>query len=242
MTQPPPDKAPRPRPRPLDDRLTEKAPREMDFDPTVPLAEGLAPMTLDRNDEAVVAALGALMVRHVARFGQSRLLLRTVEETIARMTRSIDPQHMMQLEVEAYAMTDWLVGGPPQTPVAAEQVARRMGDTILYDPNASIPDILLRAIDEAFDVRIDYFSRSRGEMNTRRVTPMRIDAEVYLVGWCHARRATRNFRINRITRCVPIHGAPRETPRQLAADQSTAEPAAEGPRQISLLDDDPTTP
>ncbi|TVQ98411.1 MAG: WYL domain-containing protein [Deltaproteobacteria bacterium] len=218
---------------PLDERLAERAGRNIEIDPTTPLVDAEPHVLLERAEDRVVAALGALVLRHAARFGQTRALLRSVEQTLALLTSDLDSRDMMTLEVEAYGIVDWFVGGTPRSALDADRIARRVGDTVHYDPNASIGDLLVRAIDEGFDVRVDYFSRKRGEMNTRRVTPMRIEAEVYLVGWCHARRATRNFRINRITRCIPINGSPNDAPRQVSAANE-----AEGPRQISLLDDD----
>ncbi len=47
------------------------------------------------------------------------------------------------------------------------------------------------------------YRNSRGESEERRVDPLRvesIDADWYLRGWCHTRRAVRTFRLDRISR------------------------------------------
>ena len=105
----------------------------------------------------------------------------------------------------------------------------------MYDPRASVVDMLHRAIDAEFDLSIDYFSRQRGEMNTRTVTPKSLHAETYLEAYCHARRDQRVFRLNRITRCVPAKGRIDD---DAWAGQSPEKRAdGQGPAQISLLDD-----
>jgi predicted DNA-binding transcriptional regulator YafY len=56
-------------------------------------------------------------------------------------------------------------------------------------------------------------------------------AETYLQGFCHARKEERTFRLQRITRCIPIGGKPKFVP--------PPPPADEGPQeQLSLLDFD----
>ena len=218
--------------RPLDDRLAERHPR----------ADGARPehfvksryeVRVERPEELAALAVGALVLQKVDAFGQTRLLTRAIEGLVERATSELTSEEMMKLEVEAYAVIDWLVDGEIVDGADAEAVAHREGENIIYDPTAPATELLQRAIDEEFDVKIDYFSRRRGEMNTRRVTPLALEAETYLRGYCHARSDERVFRINRITRCVPVRGKAREI-MQVRAKEAN-EPAE--PHQISLLDE-----
>lgn len=229
------DRPKKPHKKPLDERLAEKAPRADGARPAS-LVKSRLTLRLDRPEEIAALAVGAMVLQKVDAFGQTRVFGRAIDALLEKATSELSSEEVMHLEVEAYTVLDWLVGGALVTDEDAESVARRDGDQILYDPNATIVELLGRALDEEFDVKIDYFSRRRGEMNTRRVTPLSLDAETYLRAYCHARQDERTFRLNRITRCVPVKGRPIEVvqkPARDAADESSSRPL-----QISLLDDD----
>lgn len=226
----------RPHRRPLDDRLAERTPRPDGAKPTHFL-KSRPVVRLDKPEEVSALIVGAMVLQKADGFGQSRLFSRAIEGLIERATRELTAREVMELEVEAYTIADWLVGGDPVSPEDAEAIARRDGDTVLYDPHASTVDLLQRAIDEEFDVKIDYFSRARGEMNTRRVTPRALEAETYLRAYCHSRSDDRSFRLNRITRCVPVRGRAVEV-LQVPAEEAAATPVSSGPLQTSLLADD----
>ena len=222
--------------KPLNDRLAEKIPRDPKETRPEPIVKTQAQTRLDRSDELAVAAVGALVLRKLAEFGQTRLFPRAIESVFDKATSSLTAQEVMNLEIEAYEIVDWLVGGEPLDDDAVSNVASRRGDVIVYDPHAPVIDLIRRSIVEHFDLKIDYFSMRRGQMNTRRITPTTIEAETYVNAWCHARRNDRVFRINRITRCVPVNGRPERqierTARDASADGGTA------PTQIPLLADD----
>ncbi len=217
---------------PLDDRLAERPAR--DDDPPEHLVRTRTAARFDRPDEVTALAVGALMLQKVEGFGQTRVFGRAIEAVIERATADLPPREVMSLEVEAYAILDWLVGGEALDSETHAEAATRSGDVVRYDPNASTVELVQQAILETFDLKIDYFSRQRGEMNTRRISPVALEAETYLRAYCHARGAERVFRLNRITRCVPINGRPKEITRRLEAisDAEAAEPF-----QISLLED-----
>jgi hypothetical protein len=172
---------------------------------------------LARRDDTPLLGAGA---------GRSRL-------TAASRMDSVGVAPKEGREIEAYELIDFLTG--PEASGDTPAAAHRDGGRVLYDPNASVLDLVQRAVDEAFDLRIDYFSRRRGEMNTRRITPREIKAETYVMAFCHARQSERVFRISRITRCVPIDGKPDRPSAPQRALQHESEP---GPAQLSLLDDE----
>lgn len=219
--------------RPIGERLAEHTPREDTRGVPEPLLRDAAPIRIDRADERAAMLVSAMVLQKAAEMGQTRVFPRSVQALIDRASEGLSPRDFMKLEIEAHRVVEWMVGDDP-SPVDIEDVARRRDDgVVVYDPDASVPELIQRAIDEQFDLKIDYFSRSRGEMNTRRITPTALEAEVYVQAYCHSRRAERVFRLNRITRCVPIQGRPvQPTQREAlaASDDRT-------PIQISLLED-----
>jgi hypothetical protein len=217
----------------LNDRLADRSGQQQrTVHPTALLPPGQSGR-LASSDEIAVTVTGALMVRKLAEFGQTRLYQRAADQLVERLTQGMTSQQVMELEIEAYELIDFLTG--PEASGDTPAAAHRDGGRVLYDPNASVLDLVQRAVDESFDLRIDYFSRRRGEMNTRRITPREIKAETYVMAFCHARQSERVFRISRITRCVPIDGKPDRPSAPQRALQHESEP---GPAQLSLLDDD----
>lgn len=227
------DRPKKPHRRPLDDRLADRAPRADGAKPTN-FVKSRSAVRVERPEEVAALAVGALVLQKVDAFGQTRVFGRAIDALVDKATSDLSSEEVMKLEVEAYAVLDWLLDGEAASDEDAEGIARREGDRIVYDPNATPVDLLRRAIDEEFDVKLDYFSRRRGEMNTRRVTPLSLEAETYLRGYCHARQDERTFRLNRITRCVPVKGRPIEPVQEDARDANETSTA---PHQISLLDD-----
>ncbi len=230
------DSPKKPHRRPLDDRLAERTPRADGAKPAHFL-QSRPVVRVDKPEELCALIVGAMVIQKADAFGQSRLFGRAIEGLVERATKDLTSREVMELEVEAYAIADWLVGGSPVLSADKEAIARRDGDQILYDPKASTVDLLQRAIDEEFDVKIDYFSRARGEMNTRRITPRALEAETYLRAYCHSRSDERSFRLNRVTRCVPVKGRPMEVLQIPAVVEAPPSASPGRPVQGSLLDD-----
>lgn len=223
--------------RPLHDRLADRAPRDVRPAPG-PLLRTRTGLRLDRPEEHAVATVGAMILQKMAEFGQTRASRHVIDDLVARATETLTAEEVMRLEVEAFEIMDWLLGPGAAPPgpdgEAPKPAAVRRGNMVFYDPHAPVVALVERAIAEGFDLKIDYFSRRRGEMNTRRITPRALDAETYVRAYCHARRDERVFRINRITRAVPVGGRavdPRGLVPAPGADEATAQ-------QMSLLDDD----
>lgn len=224
--------SPRVRQKSLNDRLAERTGTVNRKVQPAPILQSAAQTRLAQSDEVAVAVVGALIVQKLAEFGQTRLYQRAADQIIERLTQQLTSPEVMELEVEAYELMDFLAGRAFTTD--EHPAAHRDGGRILYDPTASPLDLIQRAIDEGFDVKIDYFSRRRGEMNTRRITPRAVRAETYVNAFCHARQSERVFRISRITRCIPIHGTPDRPP---ASKPSIEHERDGGPAQLSLLDE-----
>lgn len=220
--------------RPLHERLDELPKRVRGALEREPMVRSNTTITLSRPEEIAAASVGILIMKRLAEIGQTRIFPSAVEATAERLTSPLTAEEMMRLEVEAYEVVDWLLGEDPGVSKPPLPVAVRTSNGILYDPNASAVELLNRAIEEDFDVWIDYFSKKRGEMNTRRVTPKKIEAETWLKAYCHSRRQERHFRLSRITRCVPVGG------RAARGNDMQPAPAVEpgpSPVQQSLLHD-----
>jgi predicted DNA-binding transcriptional regulator YafY len=216
----------------LNDRLADRAPRAMTPGDVGPVPTTRNFVRLETADEVAAAAVALMALRKLAEFGQSRLPEPAIDRLLQRITTPLTSKEVMNLEIEAYELLSWCVGRDPDEEPHPERVARREGDVVLYDPDSSVLERIQAAVAEKFDLKIDYFSRARGEMNTRRITPERVDAETYVVAGCHARQAMRTFRLNRITRCVPVKGRPIEAARAMREVNEEHDPV-----QISLLDD-----
>lgn len=167
---------------------------------------------LERTDDIVASAVGALILERLAAHEGSRIPLPVVRELRKRLIAGFKPQDIMKLEVEAYNALAWLVSlgdlhpehEPPPPPTGPDEA-------VPYDPGTPTLDLLRRAIEEKFDVKMTYYTQSRGQLNSRRVSPSHVEAETYLHAYCHARREERVFRISRIGEIHPIDGHPVRT-------------------------------
>lgn len=188
-----------------------------------------APFRVERPEELEAVGTALHLLEHFALAGATRL---TVEQVIAvreRLMLLLDTPENMRVEVEAYRLLDGCL--PPAEVPDLTSVAQREGETVVYDSEASIASMLHACIAIGADVKIDYFSKERAEMNTRILTPHRLLAETYLQAYCHARKDERTFRLQRITRCIPVGGRPKALPPRPAPASREEEPA-----QMSLLD------
>jgi predicted DNA-binding transcriptional regulator YafY len=223
-----PKPAPHLGPRPLTERLRDRFPTPRSRkEPAMVKAHGGFKVEQPEELEAIGVAIHLL--EHLSRAGATRLSTERVVEVRERLMRLLDTSENMRLEVEAYQLLDQCL--PPAEQPDLSEIAARDGDTILYDSEAPTSALLYACLALGADVKLDYFSKERGEMNTRVVTPHRIVAETYLQGFCHARKEERTFRLQRITRCIPIGGKPKFVPPPPPAEEATLE-------QLSLLDFD----
>lgn len=191
--------------RPLRERLRAKTPRPLDRVREAIAHAPPAPISLSRAHELSAMAVGLLVLKHVEESGRTRLHEQAIQDTLKRITEHLTAAQMMRLEVEAYEIVDWLVGGNGNA-VNAHFVAMKKDDGVEYDPSSSIPAIVREAVAQEFDLKITYYSAKRMEMNSRVISPKAIAAETYVRGWCHERRDERIFRMDRIRSAIPVGG------------------------------------
>ncbi len=226
---------------PLSARLAGREARDIDRSITLPrLAASRA--ELQRSSEICAAAVGLLVTRLAADHEATRVDARAIDSALAILTDDLDAETMMQLEIEAWEIVAWFSGPAAPRPENA-RVAEKRDRSVFYDPRATTEELVFEAIAQGFDLRIDYYSRRRGEMNTRTITPIEVRAEIYLKAYCHHRKAERIFRLNRVTRCIPeggverpSEGAPRSKPSRTHSLAETRDRDRQS-GQLSLLED-----
>lgn len=79
--------------------------------------------------------------------------------------------------------------------------AERALDVDLGAGDPDLRTLLRRGVDEQLTVSIGYFSWSSDEVSTRTVDPWALNSvngNWYLTGWCHDRRDSRHFRLDRV--------------------------------------------
>lgn len=86
------------------------------------------------------------------------------------------------------------------TPKATPKQPKENSD-IINPQIGEILQLLQVAINNRNDININYFADSRKDWTNRTVTPIKIytkDNSTYLEGYCHLRKANRNFKVSRI--------------------------------------------
>ena len=208
---------------------------EMEFPPAP------AEVALRTADERGVVALACLILEQLREHGGTRAPKRPLETVLRKTLASFGPQEVMDIEVEAYEILLWL-GNAIDSEWSKEPTSEveRISESSSYD------DLIRWAIGGNHDLEMDYYTRGRGELTHRRVTPISLDAETYLHAYCHLRRDERVFRISRIGDLHPVGGwskhrrrqKPDSKPKEDAQTSSEERAAdeAEDDKQISLLE------
>ncbi|QEO10028.1 helix-turn-helix transcriptional regulator [Protaetiibacter larvae] len=118
---------------------------------------------------------------------------------------------------------------------------------VAHGEGGDVLALVRRAVTEGRRLRFGYLN-SRGEREEREVDPLRvesIDADWYLRGWCHLRRALRTFRFDRMSDLVLTELPIEHTPEEVRLPDTLFEPSDEdlevtieaAPEVIGLLAD-----
>ncbi|MFW5967441.1 MAG: WYL domain-containing protein [Persicimonas sp.] len=173
----------------------EKGEDELEFPPEP------AEVPLRTPEERGVVALACLILENLREHGGTRAPERPLENVLRRTLASFGPKEVMDIEVEAYEILLWLGKAidPEWSSDAQSQVSK-------VDEDSSYDELMRWAIGGNHDLEMDYYSRGRGELTHRRVTPISLEAETYLHAYCHLRRDERVFRLSRIADLRPVGG------------------------------------
>ncbi len=173
----------------------EEGEEEMEF-PATP-----GEISLRSADERGVVALACLILENLRERGGTRAPRRPLETVLRRTLATFGPKEVMDIEVEAYEMLLWL--GNAIDPEWSKDATSEIDHV---DENSSDDELIRWAIGGNHDLEMDYYSRGRGELTHRRITPISLDAETYCHAYCHLRRDERVFRLSRIAELRPVGG------------------------------------
>ena len=159
--------------------------------------------SLRDRGECSLAALGLLLYHNLARHAGSGADQQSVADLCGRLLGKLSRAEVMQLEIEAFEMLEWagkVLRGEEieKGSVSADIPALGAGRDFLT--------ILRAAIDGEYDLTMWYYTGGRGEYGSRRISPIRIEADKFLIAYCHKRAAERVFRISRIARLIRESG------------------------------------
>ncbi len=226
------------------EKLDKASPRVDEGEEELEFPPSPAEVALRTSEERGAVALACLILENLRDHGGTRVPKRGLETVLRKTLASFGPKEVMDIEVEAYEILLWL--GNAIDPEWSQEATT---DVHHVDESSSYDDLIRWAIGGNHDLEMDYYSRGRGELTHRRVTPISLDAEIYLHAYCHLRHDERVFRLSRIADLRPVGGwskyrgsAPRREdppPKPDAAaepDKKKPEDAADDNPQMSLLD------
>ncbi len=162
--------------------------------------ESQTDVTLRTPQERGTVALACLVLETLAEHGGTRAPQRTLENVLRKNLATFSAKEIMDLEIEAYEILLW-IGSSIDPDWKMEPL-----DASEIDPRAGNAELVQFAIATGQDLELDYYSRNRGELTSRRITPLSIEAETYIHAYCHLRRDERVFRISRVAELRPVGG------------------------------------
>ncbi|MFA5624244.1 MAG: WYL domain-containing protein [Bradymonadales bacterium] len=129
-----------------------------------------------------------------------------LEKLTQYVIAQLSPNDVMNIEIETFEVLQWL--------------GRSLGDAEEDLEDEEIPDLILKsereeqdhlqmlkaAIAQERDLIMWYYTLSTGEYSSRRIRPLRVSAEKFLIAYCYKREAERNFRLSRISSIEVVHG------------------------------------
>lgn len=186
---------------------------------------------LRTSEERGVIALACLLLENLREHGGSRVEARPLDTVLRRILATFGPKEVMDIEVEAYEILLWIASA-----IDDDWQPDPLPDPGEITPTASHADLVRWAISGGVDLDMNYYSRGRGELTHRRVTPISLEAETYVHAYCHLRRDERVFRLSRIGDLQPIGGWPNREPEPPKKRKKQARDDEPSP-QMSLLDE-----
>ncbi len=177
----------------LADYLSTKKPREFKESPERLISKNV-PITITDNDVRAAVAMSVILASHLTRFASTTISEAALLQFREQILKTFGAHDAVLLEIEAYDLLKWFAGAMNEEWMASVPVVSQKEDQGLLDHIA----VLKRAIDEKLDLDMTYYTGTRAEFSTRRITPIEIDAEKYLIAYCHTRKENRRFRLSRI--------------------------------------------
>ena len=163
--------------------------------------ESIGEVMLRTPGERSTVALACLILENLREAGGTSLPARPIESVLKKVLATLGPKEVMDIEIEAYELLLW-IGKSIDPDWQIDDVP----DPEEINPHEGNVELIQFAIASGMDLELDYYSRNRGELTSRRITPISFEAETYLHAYCHLRRDERIFRVSRIADLKPVGG------------------------------------
>lgn len=153
------------------------------------------PFVVDDMSSKAVLAMSLLLTSHLVQHAQSSFSQTSLFELRDKLLSGFSAGDNVSIEVEVYELLNWFaVAIDPDWDVRTGEPR----DEASLAHEHSQTDALERAIREKRELFMHYYSGGRGEFTQRRIKPLQITAEKYLIAFCYLRNEERVFRLSRI--------------------------------------------
>ncbi len=163
------------------------------------------PWTIDNVQTKAIVAMALILASDLTRFASTTFsephLIKARNEILA----DFSAREAVKIEVEAYELLRWFAASMNEN----WNVQDTPSDTSSTPETseAAIINIITRAIHNHFDLNMRYYTSSSGKFSERRITPIEVTAEKFLIAFCHLRNEERVFRLSRIVQLSPADGS-----------------------------------
>ncbi len=200
----------------------EARPREdLDEGDPVRATDASVRAVLTRADERVAVTVAVLLLERVRERGGTRVDAEAVARVADRLLSQFSEMEQARVKREVARTLLWLweaMGADEETADGAAEAGAGLSDEEDEEQTLLIPDriypvgdkldVIRKAISEKQDLEIDYFTFYRGKLAWRRISPVQLEGEDYVIAYCHWRKDERRFRISRIRALRAVPPAP----------------------------------
>lgn len=186
--------------------------------------------------ERGAVTLACVLLDELRRAGGVCVADQDLEPVLRRLIGAMTHRERVAVEVEAYECLGWL-GRALSPQIAADERAV----PAQVDSQSPLREVLRWAIQYGRDLHLEYYDSERGELTRERVTPMSIEADVYLRGISHEARAEVVYELTHVGEVALVGGWAR---REIVHENPPAPPPRQAPargepgEQMNLIDEE----
>ena len=174
--------------------LAKKTPRHI-HGPCDDMTSHPASFEVHDLDTRLAIALSLVLTSHITRFASTSFSESALCKVRDKLLHTLSAHDAVRVEVEAYDLLNWFAGAMNDAWSMTTSVSTNYDDAQCTQNHISMIE---RAIAEKRDLEMRYYTGTRGEFSTRRITPVELSAEKYMIAYCHVRKENRLFRLSRI--------------------------------------------
>jgi|GEM_PF-2369902 len=173
--------------------LSQKDPRA-DLGEEVSSVFSAPPPRIEDAQTGAAVAVSLVLAGHLMRYASTPFSERCLNDFRDRLLKSFSQSDTVRIEIEAHALLNWFANAmnqdwQPLVPESQDDAGEAVRVAMIE-----------RAIEEKRDLIMHYYTSSRADFSMRRITPLALEAEKYLIAFCHLRQEERIFRLSRIVR------------------------------------------